>query len=431
MKIINIKKNEEKEILSYFKNRAEEDFYSIDVTVKDILNRVKKEGDKALSYYNEVFDKANVTDIRVTEKEIETAYSSVEQDFKDALTQAAQNIRAFHEKQLEKTWKWEKGNGVILGQLINPMENVGVYVPGGKAAYPSTVLMNIIPAKIAGVNRIVMVTPPSQDGSINPYILTAAKIAGADEIYKVGGAQAVAALAYGTESIKPVKKIVGPGNIYVARAKKLLFGMIDIDMIAGPSEVCIIADEKVNPEFAAADLLSQAEHDEMAASIMITTSEAAAQKVKEEVELQLTRLSRMEIAQKSIESNGIIIVAEDLDSAFVLSNMIAPEHLELLIDQPFSYLDKVKNAGAVFLGNYSPEPLGDYFAGPNHTLPTSGTAQYASPLGVYDFIKKSSIIYYPEEVLYNEKDKIVKIAEKEGLTAHANSIRIRFDKEIR
>lgn len=426
MRIARIRKNNENDVLNYFKNRTEENFDYIDATVNSIIQKVRTDGDDALYYYNKTIDQADIAELKVSEKEMEEAYNSADIDFKEAFMQAADNIRAFHEKQIEKTWKWEKNSGVVLGQLVNPIESVGVYVPGGKAAYPSTVMMNIIPAKIAGVKRIAMVTPPGRDGKINPYILTAAKIVGADEIYKVGGAQAAAALAYGTESIKAVKKIVGPGNIYVARAKKLLFGVVDIDMIAGPSEICIIADDTANPSFAAADLLSQAEHDEMAAAILITTSEEVARKTEGELKSQLKELPRKGIAGKSIENNGLIIIAEDLDSAFELSNIIAPEHLELLLDNPFGHLEKIKNAGAVFLGSYAPEPLGDYYAGPNHTLPTCGAAMYASPLGVYDFVKKSSIIYYPKEELCNVKEKIALLAEKEGLAAHANAVRIRF-----
>jgi len=432
MRILEIKKGEESSIISCFTNRTEGDLNKIDSDVNQIINKVRLEGDQGLFHYSMLFDGVNAetlnSELRVSNHEIETAYLAIEEDVRDALIKASNKIYDFHLKQLEKTWTCKEENGVILGQLISPIENVGIYVPGGKAAYPSTVLMNVIPAKIANVKRIVLVTPPQKDGSINPYVLAAAKIAGVDEIYKIGGAQAIAALAYGTESIKAVDKITGPGNIYVARAKKLVFGIVAIDMIAGPSEICIIADEKANADFIAADLLSQAEHDEMAASVLITTSKKLAEEVYAKVADQLSQLERENIAMMSIHNNGFIFIAKDIDSCFAISNHFAPEHLEIMLDDPISYLDQVKNAGAIFLGSYSPEPLGDYYAGPNHTLPTGGTARFASPLGVYDFIKKSSIIYYPKEVLYNEKDPIMAIAEKEGLTAHARAIGIRFDK---
>lgn len=426
MKVIRIKKGSEESILNELTNRTEEDLSEIDVTVKKIINTVRTEGDKGLLQLTADIEKVQLKSLKVSEDEIEEAFGKIDNKFMDILNKASENIRSFHEKQSEKSWQYEKSNGVILGQLINPLESVCVYVPGGKAAYPSSVLMNVIPAKIAGVERIAMTTPPGKDGKINPYILAAAKVAGVDEIYKLGGAQAVAALAYGTETIKPVKKIVGPGNIYVARAKKYVFGLVDIDMIAGPSEICIIADESADASYVAADFLSQAEHDEMAASILVTTSEAFAQQSIQEVESQLAKLSRVDIAQKAIENNGMVILTEDMDSAFKVSNIIAPEHLELMLEKPMEYVNKVKNAGAVFLGKYAPEPLGDYMAGPNHTLPTGGTAAFASPLGVYDFIKRSSLIYYTEDALRAEKDYIIEFAEKEGLTAHGNSIKVRF-----
>lgn len=426
MKVIRIKKGSEESILNELTNRTEEDLSEIDVTVKKIINTVRTEGDKGLLQLTADIEKVQLKSLKVLENEIEEAFGKIDNKFMDILNKASENIRSFHEKQSEKSWQYEKSNGVILGQLINPLESVCVYVPGGKAAYPSSVLMNVIPAKIAGVERIAMTTPPGKDGKINPYILAAAKVAGVDEIYKLGGAQAVAALAYGTETIKPVKKIVGPGNIYVARAKKYVFGLVDIDMIAGPSEICIIADESADASYVAADFLSQAEHDEMAASILVTTSEAFAQQSIQEVESQLAKLSRVDIAQKAIENNGMVILTEDMDSAFKVSNIIAPEHLELMLEKPMEYVNKVKNAGAVFLGKYAPEPLGDYMAGPNHTLPTGGTAAFASPLGVYDFIKRSSLIYYTEDALRAEKDYIIEFAEKEGLTAHGNSIKVRF-----
>lgn len=430
MKVIRIKKGSEESILNELTNRTEEDLSEIDDTVKKIINTVRTEGDKGLLQLTADIEKVQLKSLKVSEDEIEEAFGIIDNKFIDILNKASKNIRSFHERQSEKSWQYEKSNGVILGQLINPLESVCVYVPGGKAAYPSSVLMNVIPAKIAGVERIAMTTPPGKDGKINPYILAAARVAGVDEIYKLGGAQAVAALAYGTETIKPVKKVVGPGNIYVARAKKYVFGLVDIDMIAGPSEICVIADESAEASYVAADFLSQAEHDEMAASILVTTSEAFARQAIQEVESQLAKLSRVDIAQKAIENNGMVILTEDMDSAFKVSNIIAPEHLELMLEKPLEYINKVKNAGAVFLGKYAPEPLGDYMAGPNHTLPTGGTAAFASPLGVYDFIKRSSLIYYTEDALRAEKDYIIEFAEKEGLTAHGNSIKVRFGELI-
>ncbi len=435
MRIINIKKGAEESIASYLSNREESDLKKIDVQVDAIIRSVKLRGDEAIVEYMEAFDNVpgELLDgtLKVGQQDIDNAYGSIEKEVRDALEAAAIKIKEFHQKQLEKTWMSTEENGSMLGQLIRPIASVGIYVPGGKAAYPSTVLMNVIPAKIAGVNRIVITTPPGKNGAVDPYVLAAAKIAGADEVYRVGGAQAIAALAYGTQSIKAVDKITGPGNIYVARAKKMVFGQVDIDMIAGPSEICIIADGAANADFIAADLLSQAEHDEMAASVLVTTSKELAAKVKSAVALQLSLLDRESIAMMSIHNNGAIFVAEDDDSCFEIANIFAPEHLEIMLPDPISCLDRVRNAGAVFLGDYSPEPLGDYFAGPNHTLPTGGTARFASPLGVYDFIKKSSIIYYPKDVLYNEKDKIMAIAEKEGLTAHKKAIGIRFEQELK
>ena len=364
----------------------------------------------------------------MTEAEIDEAFSAVPAELLDIIREAAQNIRDFHEKQLETTWTYTPKPGVILGQHITPIERVGLYVPGGKATYPSTVLMDAIPALVAGVKSLVMVTPPGRDGKINPTILAAAKIAGVHEIYKIGGAQAVAALAYGTETIKPVNKIVGPGNIYVATAKKEVFGKVDIDMIAGPSEVLIIADENANPVYAAADLLSQAEHDELAMPILVTTSADLGEQVIEEVYRQISEdLNRKEIAKKSVDDYGFVFIVKDLDEAFELSNQIAPEHLELLIEHPMDSLEKVKNAGAIFMGAYTPEPLGDYFAGPNHTLPTSGTAKFSSPLGVYDYMKKSSILSYDQAALRSVYPKIAAFARSEGLDAHAKAVERRFE----
>lgn len=425
MKIINYDKNMD---LDKVLKRNEDARDDIRNAVLEIIKGVKTDGNAALLYYTQTLDRCELTQLQVTEAEIQEAFASVPDALLEIIREAADNIRAFHEKQLETTWTYEPKPGVVLGQHITPIERVGLYVPGGKATYPSTVLMDAIPALVAGVTSLVMVTPPGRDGKINPHILAAAKIAGVHEIYKIGGAQAVAALAYGTETIRPVNKIVGPGNIYVATAKKEVFGKVDIDMIAGPSEVLIIADENANPVYAAADLLSQAEHDEMAMPILVTTSEALGQQVIEEVYRQIEAdLGRKEIARKSVDDFGFVFVVDDLEAAFGLSNQIAPEHLELLIENPMGALEKVKNAGAIFMGAYTPEPLGDYFAGPNHTLPTSGTAKFSSPLGVYDFIKKSSILYYEKSCLGDVYQKIAAFARSEGLDAHAKAVERRFE----
>ena len=430
MKKIHIKKGMEKLVLVLIRNRTEEDLHDIDVIVMDIIKNVKNLGDSVLIEYSEKFDGISKISLsrglRVSEDEMNEAQNEIEPVLLASLQEAAENISKFHKKQIQESWFIEEKGKSRLGQVVMPIESVGIYVPGGKASYPSTVLMNAIPAKIAGVKRIVMVTPPMKDGNINPYVLAAAKIAGVDEVYKVGGAQAIAALAYGTESIIPVDKITGPGNIYVARAKRQVFGIVDIDMIAGPSEVLIIADENSNPNFIAADLLAQAEHDEMASSILVTTSDLLADKVKNCVNSQLKELAKPEIAKKSIENNAYSFICEDIESCFEISNKLAPEHLELLLENAKDYLKMVKNAGAVFIGPYSPEPLGDYFAGPNHTLPTGGTAKFSSPLGVYDFIKRTSVIEYTKGHLFDAKDKIIGIAIKEGLEAHAKSIEHRF-----
>ncbi|MDO9492031.1 histidinol dehydrogenase [Acetobacterium sp.] len=408
--------------------RNEDEREDIHNAVLEIIKGVKKEGNAALLYYTQALDHCVLTHLQVTEEEIEAAFSSVPDELLDIIREAAQNIRDFHEKQLETTWTYTPKPGVVLGQHITPIERVGLYVPGGKATYPSTVLMDAIPALVAGVRSLVMVTPPGRDGKINPTILAAAKIAGVHEIYKLGGAQAIAALAYGTETIKPVNKIVGPGNIYVATAKKEVFGKVDIDMIAGPSEVLIIADENANPVYAAADLLSQAEHDELAMPILVTTSAKLGAQVIEEVYRQISEdLNRKEIAKKSVDDYGFVFIVKDLDEAFELSNQIAPEHLELLIKDPMDSLEKVKNAGAIFMGAYTPEPLGDYFAGPNHTLPTSGTAKFSSPLGVYDYLKKSSILSYDQAALQSVYPKIAAFARSEGLDAHAKAVERRFE----
>ncbi len=405
---------------------AKKDVSSI---VSEIIEEVKKDGDGALFALTEKFDKAKLSSLRVSQEEIEDGVSCVEPAFLEVLEKAAKNIRAFHEKQKRQGFELSEQSGVVVGQKILPVERAGLYVPGGTAAYPSTVLMDAIPAKIAGVERVVMTTPPDKFGKINPVILAAAKIAGVDEIYKVGGAQAIAALAYGTESVPKVDKIVGPGNAFVAEAKKQVFGQVSIDMIAGPSEIMIVADGKNRAKDIAADLLSQAEHDKMASAVLVTDDLAFALKVSGEIEKQIPLLERAEIARASIDENGKIIVVRDLDQAFEVVNELAPEHLEICLDEPFRYLEKVKNAGSVFLGRYCPEALGDYFAGTNHTLPTSGTARFSSPLSVDDFLKKTQYIYYDKKALERVCKDVEYFAKKEGLTAHAKSAVVRFEDE--
>lgn len=406
---------------------AEENDAALDDAVLGIIRKVREKQDKALYEYTKQFDGVTLDDLVVSEKEFREAKQFTTPEFLSALKQAAKNIRAYHNEQKEKSWLVEQDNGIMLGQKITPIDRVGVYVPGGKAGYPSTVLMTVIPAQLAGVKEIVITTPPGKDGKVNPYVLLAAELLGIKKIYKIGGAQAIAALAYGTETVKKVDKIVGPGNAYVARAKKWVYGTVGIDMIAGPSEICIIADEKANPRYLAADLLSQAEHDESARAICITTSEQLADSIQEEIVLQTSRLERKEIIDASIEANGRIIIVDSLESAAQVANIIAAEHLELMVEHPTELLPQIKHAGAIFLGSYSPEPLGDYFAGPNHTLPTSGTARFASGLGVYDFLKKSTIISYPRQALEDVSDQIITLANVEGLSAHANAIQIRKD----
>ncbi len=423
MRIITNKQQVIDEVL----NRSQFELEEVNKKVKDVLDNIKKNGDKALFEYTEKFDGVKLDNLKVSENEIEEAYNSLDKELIKSLEEAHNNIEKFHKNQVQKSFITNDEEGKILGQIVNPIEKVGIYVPGGTAPLPSTVLMNAIPAKVAGVKKIVMTTPPAKDGKISSVILAAAKIAGVTEIYKLGGAQAIGALAFGTETVPKVYKIVGPGNIYVAMAKKQVFGSVDIDMVAGPSEVLVIADSKANAKYIAADLLSQAEHDTLACSILVTPSNEVANNVAKEVEKQLEKLSRNEIARKSIENYGRIIVTENMNEAIDLANEIAPEHLELAVENPFDYLSRIKNAGAIFLGEYSPEPLGDYFAGPNHTLPTSGTAKFASPLSVDAFIKKSSVIYYTREALAKVKDSIIRIAESETLTAHANSVRVRFE----
>lgn len=410
----------------FARNESELDVSDI---VTDIIADVRKNGDAALLAYAKKFDKAELTSLEVSDAEIEEAFASVEPEFVEILREAAVNIRAFHEKQMRQGFALQQENGVVIGQKITSIEKAGLYVPGGTAAYPSTVLMDSIPAKIAGCKEICIATPPSANGRINPVILAAAKIAGVDRIFKMGGAQAIAALAYGTQSVPKVDKIVGPGNAFVAEAKRQVFGKVSIDMIAGPSEILVIADGKSDPAYVAADLLSQAEHDKMASAVLVTDSEELALQVRSEIEKQLSVLPREEIARTSIENNGKIIVAEDFDDVLAVANEIAPEHLELCVDNPFDYLDKVQNAGSIFMGRYCPEALGDYFAGPNHTLPTSGTARFSSPLSVDDFIKKTQYTYYTQGALAKVGQKVAFFAEKEGLSAHARSATIRLEEK--
>lgn len=399
----------------------------LDEVVWGIIRQVQTGGDKALFDYTGQLDGVRLDKLNVSEAEIKAAWDDVTDAFVNALKAAADNITAFHTYQKEATWFMEQTEHKTLGQKVTPIEKVGLYIPGGKAAYPSTVLMNGIPAKLAGVKEIIMVTPPGKDGKILPEVLVAADLAGVDKIYKVGGAQAIAALAYGTETIQHVHKIVGPGNAYVARAKKWVYGDVAIDMIAGPSEICIVADSTAPPAFVAADLLSQAEHDENASAICITTSLQMAEMIQKELDKQTATLERKAIIEQSLKQHGSIIITEDIDEVFAVVNEFAPEHLQLMLENPGEYINKVQNAGAIFLGNYSPEPLGDYFAGPNHTLPTAGTAKFASPLGVYDFMKKSSIIQYNKAALLESADNIITLAQSEQLTAHANAIQIRKD----
>ena len=414
------RKTETDALLSMLADRAENISPEIMNTVSAVIDKVRKEGDAALLEYTERFDKVKLTSLYMTESEKDELIKKVPAELRCAIDEAAENIRAFHEKQKQNSWMMN-GDGKVMGQLVRPLERVGLYVPGGTAAYPSSVLMNAIPAKVAGVEKITMVTPPKNEG-INPAVVYAAKVAGISDIVMVGGAQAVAALAYGTESVERVDKIVGPGNIFVAMAKKLVFGAVDIDMIAGPSEVLVIADDRANPAYVAADLMSQAEHDPMAASILITTSEELADKVLTEIDIQKAQLSRCDIIDRSLDAYGSVIVVDSLDEAVELSNRIAPEHLELSVADPFALLGKVKNAGSIFLGDNAPEPLGDYFAGPNHVLPTNGTARFSSALGVDSFVKKSSYLYYDEAALKAIGKKVITFADAEGLSAHANSI---------
>ena len=431
MRIQRLTKDAKENLLEDLLKRSPNNYGQYEQGVQEILAHVKEEKDQAVFAYTKKFDQADITtdNIKVTEEEIEEAYKEVDPKLVEIIRKALLNIRTYHEKQRQYSWFDSKPDGTILGQKVTPLHRVGVYVPGGKAVYPSSVLMNIVPAKVAGVDEIVMVTPPGKDGKVTPNTLVAAHEAGADVIYKVGGAQAIAALAYGTESIPKVDKIVGPGNIYVALAKKAVYGYVSIDAIAGPSEILVIADETANPRFVAADLLSQAELDELASAILVTTSEELARKVSDEVDGFLKELSRSEIIRKSLDNYGYILVADTMDDVIDIANEIASEHLEIQTKNPYDVMTKVRNAGAIFIGEYASEPLGDYFAGPNHVLPTNGTAKFFSPLSVDDFIKKSSIIGYSEEALRDIHKDIEAFAEAEQLTAHANSIKVRFEGE--
>lgn len=428
MKKVKLTEETKKGLLQDLLKRSPNHYGKYEGIVADIISKIREQGDAALFSYTKELDHCDLdaSSIRVTEAEIQEAYAALEPEFVEVMKKAAANIRAYHEKQVRNSWIDVKEDGSILGQKITPIARAGVYVPGGKAAYPSSVLMNVIPAKVAGVPKIIMTTPPGADGKINPGTLAAADIAGVDTIYKAGGAQAVAAMAFGTESIPKVDKITGPGNIFVALAKKAVYGYVSIDSIAGPSEILVLADETANPRYVAADLLSQAEHDELASAILITTSESLADQVQAEIGQFLRQLSRTEIMQKSLENYGYILLADSLEDAVETANEIASEHLEILMKNPFEVMTKIRNAGAIFLGEYSSEPLGDYFAGPNHILPTNGTARFFSPLGVDDFIKKSSIISYSEAALEAVHKDIELFARKEGLTAHENSIKVRF-----
>lgn len=416
----------EKELIAQLKARSGETSKKVTESVTEIIEAVRLEGDTALDRYTKLFDGSLPEKLEVTKEEMEAAVNSVAPEFLIAVKNAAERIKDFHARQKQQSWLTTKENGVILGQRIRGLKRVGLYVPGGTAAYPSSVLMNAIPAKIAGVEELIMVTPPMKNGGANPHILTAAYVAGVDRVFLAGGAQAVAALAYGTKRVPKVDKIVGPGNIYVATAKKLLYGVVDIDMIAGPSEILIVADDSAKPEFLAADLMSQAEHDVLASAILLTNSEKIASETVEALKRQVEDMPRKDIIKKSLKDYGAIIVCQNLSEAVDFANELAPEHLEMCVENPMEYIGRMDNAGSVFLGNYSPEPLGDYYAGPNHVLPTGGTARFFSPLSVDSFVKKSSFIYYTESALSQDKDDVITLAEAEGLGAHANSIKVRF-----
>ena len=417
----------EYDFITYLKKRAQSSDKNVIPVVSDILDNVRENGDAAVKEYTERFDGKAPERAEISEDEIDGIIAKCDEKYIETVKKAAANISDFHQRQVQQSWLTTKANGVMMGQRVRGLKRVGIYVPGGTAAYPSSVLMNAIPAKIAGVEEIVMCTPPQKDGTPNPNIIAAAKLAGVDRIFLMGGAQAVAAMAYGTETVPKVDKIVGPGNIFVATAKKLLYGTVDIDMIAGPSEILIVADKTANPKFLAADLMSQAEHDKLASAILLTDSAELAEQTKAEIERQVQTLERKEIIEASLDSFGAIIVCSDISQVIDFANELAPEHLEVCCANPMEYVGKLDNAGSVFLGNYSPEPLGDYFAGPNHVLPTSGTARFFSPLSVDSFIKKSSFIYYTEDALKNDAADVIRFADTEGLTAHANSIKVRFD----
>ena len=429
IKIMEYSDAEGKKLVEALLSRSQLEYGDVQEKVNAILSDIRKNGDKALLEYTKKFDKAdiNAENILLTKAEIKEAYAQVDKELIEVIEKSAARIADFHQKQKINSWLEPAENGEMLGQLIRPLARVGVYVPGGKAAYPSSVLMNIVPAKVAGVKEIVMTTPPNAEGKVNPTTIVAADIAGVDKIYKVGGAQAIAALAYGTESVPRVDKIVGPGNIFVALAKRSVYGYVNIDSVAGPSEILILADDSANPVYVAADLLSQAEHDELASAVLVTTSKELAEKVRAEVEKQTAVLERKDIINKSIDNYGAIIVAENTDIACELCNSIAPEHMEVCTREPFALLPKIRNAGAIFLGHYTPEPLGDYMAGPNHVLPTGGTARFFSPLSIDDYIKKSSIISFSKDALGALGEDVIKFANAEGLTAHANSVRVRIE----
>ena len=427
MDIIELSSKGVSDVVSIIKKRS--NTLNVRKSVEEIIENVKSSGDKALRGYTLDFDKVYLESFKIEKEEIEKAYNEGDLEFIEILKESIKNIEKYHQNQKKTSYIYQKELGVFMGQRLIPMDSVAIYVPGGKAAYPSSVLMNAIPAKVAGVNEIVLVTPPDKNGEVNKQILVAAKLCGINKVYKLGGAQAIAALAYGTESIESVSMIVGPGNAFVAEAKRQVYGDVGIDMVAGPSEILIVADEKANPKYIAADLMSQAEHDELASSILVTTSKKLADKVKKEIEVQVKNLSRRNIIESSLINFGKIVICKSIEECIELANLIAPEHLELLIDSPIEYLEQVKNAGSVFLGEYTPEPIGDYFGGTNHVLPTGGTAKFSSPLSVDTFVKKSSFLYYSQKAVVRDGEKIIRFANEEGLTAHANSVKVRLDNE--
>ena len=427
MEIIELSSKGISDVVSIIKKRS--NTLNVRKSVEEIIENVKSSGDKALRGYTLDFDKVYLESFKIEKEEIEKAYNEGDLEFIEILKESIKNIEKYHQNQKKTSYIYQKELGVFMGQRLIPMDSVAIYVPGGKAAYPSSVLMNAIPAKVAGVNEIVLVTPPDKNGKVNKQILVAAKLCGINKVYKLGGAQAIAALAYGTESIENVSMIVGPGNAFVAEAKRQVYGDVGIDMVAGPSEILIVADEKANPKYIAADLMSQAEHDELASSILVTTSKKLADKVNKEIEVQVKNLSRRNIIESSLINFGKIVICKSIEECIELANLIAPEHLELLIDSPIEYLEQVKNAGSVFLGEYTPEPIGDYFGGTNHVLPTGGTARFSSPLSVDTFVNKSSFLYYSQKAVVRDGEKIIRFANEEGLTAHANSVKVRLDNE--